>query len=342
MQAAVEAERRARQLMEEATMRSITQLEGERDYLRRELQGAQAACADANAASEAAREARDALREEFIILREELRHRVDELGLLEDRRGAVELGLEALRKAAAAQYELDRFQQGRVAELEMALEAERRAREMAEKGATNRETPSEHEESPRRHPGTYAEHGDGEDWMYRGIRDEIHELRELMTQHCRGEHPGPAAPQHDLSNLVECGEDTAEAVSGPRHRRDNTSLMPGTLDVKQETSDQPSGLQSSRDPWSKIRAEGKVLLKVASDPIKRLLSTRTPDDLNRDGWTSNSSPRRLDGDVGQGKLEVSLMACLAAVLVLSILQIMTLPPNPHDYDHGVLQVASEA
>ncbi|KAH9936625.1 uncharacterized protein B0H18DRAFT_327849 [Fomitopsis serialis] len=342
MQAAVEAERRARQLMEEANTRSINQLERERDSLIRELQGAKAECANAYAASEAAREARDALREEFMILREELRHRVDELGLLEDRRGAVELGLEALRKAAAAHYELDGFQQGRIAELEMALEAERRAREMAEKRATNGETPHGHEDSSRRHPETDTQHGDGEDWMYRGIRDEIRELRELMTQGCTRKHPGSTNLQHDLGDLVEYGEDTAEAVTRPRHRQGSMTLMPGALDVKQETSDQPSGPQSSWDPWAKIRAEGKVLLKVASDPVKWLLSTHTPGNLNRDVGTNNSSPRRLDGDIGQGKLEISLMACLAAVLVLSILQIMTSPPYPHDYDHGVLQVASEA
>ncbi|KAH9841801.1 uncharacterized protein C8Q71DRAFT_348974 [Rhodofomes roseus] len=93
MEAAIEAERRARHLTEDAAKRSIAQLEDERDALKRGLQAAQGECAEAKAASQAARDAKDSFREELFTTQLALRHRVDELNMLEDRRIAVELGV---------------------------------------------------------------------------------------------------------------------------------------------------------------------------------------------------------------------------------------------------------
>ncbi|KAH9936624.1 uncharacterized protein B0H18DRAFT_327837 [Fomitopsis serialis] len=87
-----EIERHARQVIDEATTKAMSELERERDDLKREAEIAHAKYLDANAASEAAREARNALQEELATTRQELKYRVDEVILLKERCATAVLG----------------------------------------------------------------------------------------------------------------------------------------------------------------------------------------------------------------------------------------------------------
>ncbi|KZT64901.1 hypothetical protein DAEQUDRAFT_740950 [Daedalea quercina L-15889] len=263
IEASIQSERRAWHLTEEAANRSISHLEHERDALSRSLESTQAESLDARAASAAAREARDALREELIASREELRRRVDELGLLEDRRTAVELGLEALRKAAAMQDELVEFMQGRIRELEGALEAERRQHAQVATGSAI----AQQTDGGARPGGPTS-----------GVlREEISEPRELADQQRRRSNLATQRSWFD-----ELGEDkdkdSGAMANGPRRRQGSIEAMPGSLNTQREL-DAPSrfwgsGLGSSLGHRTGMGRNIGRLLRAASEPITRLLFTR--------------------------------------------------------------------
>ncbi|EPS97061.1 hypothetical protein FOMPIDRAFT_1052756 [Fomitopsis schrenkii] len=316
MEASIASERRAWTLAQEAAERGRNELERERDRLKSELYSAQEEYRTLRAAVEAMQQDKDALREELTDTRAELDHRTHQLDMLEERRIVVDSGLEVLRQAAATRDGFVDYLQDRVSSLEADSKSERH--EVGTGGEATEASQS-------------AETTSFESAAHQKLQEAMGQPRSTVEQQLTQRLSVSASRRSPItSNGSDIHATTATADYNDHRRQISLGRMPGALRMSWEPEIPSVSPQASRTHSSSRQGgEFASLLRTASDAIKGLFES-TADGKTDHGYVVGNAL------VSQSGLEALLMACLAGVLVVSLLQLVMFPMCPQECGHGTL------